>query len=63
MIAWAPTRQSTGFLEAINGLFQVSKRRARDFGRLATNDTMIAKIAGKLNFSNVNHHVAQPTRI
>jgi transposase len=29
IVAWAQTRQTNGFLEAINGLFQAAKRRAR----------------------------------
>lgn len=63
IVAWAQTRQSNGFLEAINGLFQAAKRRARGFGRFSTIRTVIFMIAGKLNFSNVNHHFPLPTRI
>lgn len=33
IVAWAQTRQTNGFLEALNGLFQAAKRRARGFGR------------------------------
>ena len=33
IIAWAQTRQTNGFLEAINGLFQAAKRRARGYDR------------------------------
>ena len=33
IVAWAQTRQTNGFLEAINGLFQAAKRRARGFTR------------------------------
>lgn len=36
IVAWAQTRQTNGFLEALNGLYQVAKRRARDFGRFST---------------------------
>ena len=36
IIAWAQTRQTNGFLEAINGLFQAAKRRARGYGAFAT---------------------------
>ena len=35
IVAWAQTRQTNGFLEAINGLFQAAKRRARGFIRLS----------------------------
>ena len=34
--AWAQTRQTNGFLEAINGLFQAAKRRARGYGAALT---------------------------
>jgi transposase len=62
-VAWAQTRQSNGFLKAINGLFQAAKRRARGFGHFSTIRTVIFMIAGKLNFSSVNRHVPLPTRI
>ena len=29
IIAWTQTRQTNGFLEALNGLFQAAKRKAR----------------------------------
>lgn len=35
IVAWAQTRQTNGFLEALNGLFQAAKRRARGFGRFS----------------------------
>jgi len=63
IVAWAQTRQSNGFLEAINGLFQAAKRRARGFKRFSTIRTVIFMIAGKLNFTTINQHVALPTRI
>jgi transposase len=31
--AWAQTRQTNGFIEAINGLFQAAKREARGYTR------------------------------
>ena len=61
IVAWAQTRQTNGFLEAINGLFQASKRRARGFTRLATIRTVIFLIAGKLDFHALNPHAGQPT--
>ena len=61
IVAWAQTRQTNGFLEAINGLFQAAKRRARGFIRLATIKTVIFLIAGKLDFHALNHHAGQPT--
>ena len=60
-VAWAQTRQTNGFLEALNGLFQAAKRRARGFTRMATIKTVIFLIAGKLDFSAVNPHARQPT--
>lgn len=61
IVAWAQTRQTNGFLEAINGLFQAAKRRARGFTRLSTIKTVIFLIAGKLNFHAINPHAPQPT--
>lgn len=61
IVAWAQTRQTNGFLEAINGLFQASKRRARGFTRLTTIRTVIFLIAGKLDFHAINPHARQPT--
>ena len=61
IVAWAQTRQTNGFLEAINGLFQAAKRRARGFARLSTIKTVIFLIAGKLNFAAINPHAGQPT--
>ena len=51
IMAWAQTRQTNGFLEAINGLFQAAKRRARGFATLSTIKTVLFLIAGKLNFT------------
>jgi len=61
IVAWAQTRQTNGFLEALNGLFQAAKRRARGFTRLSTIRTVIFLIAGKLNFHAINPHARQPT--
>jgi transposase len=61
IVAWAQTRQTNGFLEAINGLFQAAKRRARGYGRLDTIKTVIFMIAGKLDFKAINPHAGQPT--
>ncbi len=58
VIAWAQTRQTNGFLEALNGLFQSAKRKARGYGRFSTIRTVIFLIAGKLDFSKLNPHVA-----
>ncbi len=61
IVAWAQTRQTNGFLEAINGLFQPAKRRARGFIRLSTIVTVIFLIAGKLDFHAINTHARQLT--
>lgn len=62
IVAWAQTRQTNGFLEAINGLFQAAKRRARGYGRFDTIATIIFLIAGKLDFKAINPHApGQPT--
>jgi len=54
IVAWTRTRQTNGFLEAINGLFQAAKRKARGFGRFKTIRMVIFLIAGKLDFAKVN---------
>jgi transposase len=56
IVAWAQTRQTNGFLEALNGLFQAAKRRARGFKSFDTIRTVIFLIAGKLDFAAVNPH-------
>jgi transposase len=61
IVAWTKSRQTNGFLEAINGLFQAAKRRARGFTRICTIRTVIFLIAGKLDFKSINPHVLQPT--
>jgi transposase len=58
IVAWARTRMTNGFLEALNGLFQAAKRKARGYGRLSTIRTVIFLIAGKLDFRPLNPHVA-----
>lgn len=58
VIAWAQTRQTNGFLEAINGLFQAAKRKARGYGRFRTMRTVIFLVAGRLDFSKINPHAA-----
>ena len=61
IVAWAHSRQTNGFLEALNGLFQAAKRRARGFTRFDTIKTVIFLIAGKLDFQAINPHASQPT--
>jgi hypothetical protein len=50
--------QTNGFFEAINGLFQAAKRKARGYSRLQTMKTVLFLIAGKLDFTAINPHVA-----
>ena len=54
VMAWVYSRQTNGFLEAVNGLFQAAKRKARGFRSFRTIRTVIFLIAGKLDFSTVN---------
>jgi transposase len=61
ILACVDSRQTNGFLEAINSLFQAAKRKARGYGRFATIRTVIFLIAGKLDFSRLNPYAAQPT--
>jgi transposase len=56
IVAWAHTRQTNGFIEAINGLFQAAKRKARGYVRFSTMRTVLFLIAGKLDFTKINAH-------
>jgi transposase len=56
IVAWAQTRQTNGFIEALNRLFQAAKRKARGYTRFATMRTVLFLIAGKLDFTSVNPH-------
>ena len=56
IVAWTRSRQTNGFIEAINGLFQAAKRKARGYTRFQTMKTVIFLIAGKLNFAAINPH-------
>lgn len=58
IVAWARSRMTNGFLEALNSLFQATKRKARGYRRLSTIRTIIFLIAGKLDFRTLNPHVA-----
>ncbi len=58
IVAWTQTRQTNGFIEAINGLFQAAKRKARGYTRFQTMRTVLFLIAGKLNFAAINPHAA-----
>ena len=56
--AWARTRQTNGFLEALNGLIQAAKRKARGYRSFQTMRTVIFLVAGKLDFERLNPHLA-----
>ncbi len=56
IVAWTQTRQTTGFIEALNGLFQAAKRKARGYTRFDTMRTVLFLIAGKLDFTPFNPH-------
>ena len=56
IVAWTQTRQTNGFIEALNGLFQAAKRKARGYTRFATMRTVLFLIAGKLDFTPSNPH-------
>jgi len=56
IVAWVRSRQTNGFLEALNGLFQAAKRKARGYTRLSTARTVIFLLAGKLDFRTINPH-------
>ena len=58
IVAWTRTRQTNGFLEAINGLFQAAKRKARGYGSFSTIRAVVFLLAGKLDFGKLNQHVA-----
>ncbi len=58
ILAWPHSRQTNGFLEALNGLFQAAKRKARGYTRFRTMRTVLFLIAGKLDFSRLNPHAA-----
>lgn len=58
IVAWAQTRQTNGYIEAINGLFQAAKRKARGYTRFKTMRTVLFLIAGKLDFTSFNPHAS-----
>jgi transposase len=62
IVAWTQTRQTNGFIEALNGLFQAAKRKARGYTRFTTMRTVLFLIAGKLDFTRINPHAASPTQ-
>jgi transposase len=63
IIAWIQTRHTNGFIEALNGLFQVAKRKARGYTRFATMRTVLFLLAGKLDFTSINPYAPHPHQI
>ena len=57
IVAWARTRLTNGFLEALNGLFQAAKRRARGYTRFRKIRTIIFLMLGRLDFRSINPHM------
>jgi transposase len=62
IVAWSRTRQTNGFIEALNGLFQAAKRKARGYTRFTTMRTVLFLIAGKLDFSKLNPNLQSGRR-
>ena len=50
ILAWFDSQLSNGFLEAVNGLIQAAKRRARGYRTTKNLINMAYLIAGKLDF-------------
>lgn len=63
IVAWTRSRQTNGFLEALNELFQATKRKARGYGRFDTIRTVIFLFVGKLDFSKINRYVGGVTHM
>ena len=63
IVAWSRTRQTNGFIEALNGLFQAAKRKARGYTTFETMRTVIFLVAGRLDFSKINPHLVAGRRI
>lgn len=51
ILAWFDSKLSNGFIEAVNGLIQAAKRRARGYRSTKNLINIAYLIAGKLNFS------------
>jgi transposase len=57
VVAWGQPRQTNGFLEVINGLFQADKRKARGYGNFTTMRIVVYLVAGGIGFTAINPHV------
>lgn len=56
IVAWAQTRMTNGFLEALKSVCQAAKREAGGYRRLSTIRTIIILIVGKLDFRTLDPH-------
>jgi len=56
ILAWFTSRQTNGFLGALDGLFQAAGGKARGYGRFRTIRIVLFLIAGKLNFYIINRY-------
>lgn len=58
IVEWFHSRVNNGVLEAINGLVQAAKRRARGYRNERYFQAMIYMVAGKLTFPDIHSHLA-----
>ena len=60
--AWAETRLTNGFIEALNGVFQAVKRMARGYALISTVQVVLYMRKGGLDFSRINPYLSPPVR-
>ena len=60
--AWAETRLTNGFIEALNGVFQAMKRMARGYALMSTVQIVLYMKKGGLDFSRFNPCLPPPVR-
>jgi len=48
IVAWARSRQANGLIEAMNGLFQAAKRKARGYTKFSTMRTVLGFVSTML---------------
>ena len=58
--AWAETRMTNGFIEALNGVFQAVKRMARGYALTSTIQIVLYMRKGGLDFSRFNPYCSPP---
>lgn len=62
IVASPQIHRTNGILEALNGLFLVTKRQTRGRISFERMRTVLFRIAVKLDFARINPHAAEPTR-